>query len=328
MEAVTLAARRYGFRVGILAVEWILMSLWVSQFRGESAFFAVFEYLPLLGMIALGLAVTLISGEFDLSVGSMAAVGGVIAVRSFDAGMPIALLAGVAVGAAIGACQGWAITKTGINSLAFTIGSLVLLRGLAYVLAGNSPLQIQNLSGTDIFLERWWVFSFDSLVAIGAFVIVGAFLAWSRWGRELYAIGGGRAEAKAMGIAHHRSVVIAFMVSGMCAALGGSLATMKGGTADPASYESVLLSAVAAVLLGGVSLYGGRGTVVNVLIGVAMLGVLSAGLNIRGELPAVTEIVTGTVLLVVIALFSAGAALSNWRKRFGQPSEPEVVPME
>jgi ribose transport system permease protein len=310
-------ARQYGARIALLVVVWVAMALFIPEFRGTSSFFAVLNNLPLLGLIALGLTATIVAGELDLAITSIAAIGGVVAVQMSGSGVVIALLVGTAAGLAAGTAQGWLIGRIGINSLVFTIGSLIVFRGLAYVLADENPVSITNLNVTNIFLHRYWIFSFSSLVAIGIFIIVGLFLTFAYLGRELYAIGGGRHEAVAMGIPVVRPVTIAFAISGTCAGLAGGLAAMNGGAADPAAFLNELLYGVAAALLGGISLYGGRGTVINTLLGVLLLGVITSALTARGDSQAASDIVTGITLMVVIAATAIGGATGKLSLRGG-----------
>ena len=302
-----LRLRGYALPVAVLVVVWIYISATTPTFSGDAAFFSVLEGFPLLGLVALGLAITIIAGELDLSVGSMAAVAGAVAIRMEDAGLVGAILIAVAVGLVIGAIQGGLIAKLGINSLVFTIGTLILLRGVAWLLCGNNPLPLENLAISDPLLERYWIFSPASITALVLFVVVGLVLAYTRYGREIYAIGGARAEAAAAGVSRTRSLVVAFALSGGLASLAGALATMRGGSAAPENYNDVLLAGAAAALLGGVSLYGGRGTVLNVGLGVAILTAVTAGLAARGEPASTVQLVTGVLLLLVIAVeFAAG----------------------
>jgi len=287
------------------------MAIWTPQFRGTASFYAVLQNLPLLGLISLGFMATMISGELDLAITSIAAVGGVVTAQVAGAGLVPALVLGTLSGTALGLVQGWLIGRLRISSLSFTIGSLILIRGLAFVAAGDTTVQIQNLNVTNIFLNRYWIFSFASIVALCVYAVVGIFLSVVRYGRELYAVGGGRAEARALGIPPGRPLLIAFAISGTCAALAGALTTMQGGAADPAAFSDTLIFGVAGAIIGGVSLYGGRGTVINVLLGVLLLGVLSAGLTAHGEMEATTNIVTGVVLLVVVGFAALGHVLAR-----------------
>jgi len=297
-----LRLRAYALPVAVLIGVWIYISATTETFRGEASLFSVLEGFPLMGLVALGLAVTIIAGELDLSVGSMAAVAGAVAVRMADAGLVGAIVIAVAIGTLLGAIQGGFIAKLGINSLVFTIGTLILLRGVAWLLCGNAPLPLEDVLITDPLLERYWIFSPASITALILFVLLGLFLAYTRYGREIYAIGGARAEAAAAGVSRTRPLVVSFALSGGLASLAGALATMRGGTAAPENYADLLLAGAAAALLGGVSLYGGRGTVLNVGLGVAILTAVTAGLAARGEPASTVQLVTGVLLLLVIAV--------------------------
>lgn len=308
---MALRLRVYALPLAVMVAVWIYISATTDTFRGESAIFSVLEGFPLMGLVALGLAVTIIAGELDLSVGSMAAVAGAIAVRMGDAGLIGAVLIAVAVGAVIGAIQGGFIAKLGINSLVFTIGTLILLRGVAWLLCGNAPLPLEDVTISDPLLERYWVFSPASIVAVVLFVLFALFLGYTRYGREIHAIGGGRAEAAAAGVSRTRPLVVAFAISGALASLAGALATMRGGSAAPENYSDLLLAGAAAALLGGVSLYGGKGTVLNVAFGVAILTAVTAGLASRGEPASTVQLVTGVLLLLVIAVEFTAARLGR-----------------
>jgi ribose transport system permease protein len=299
---LALRLRGYALPLVVLIAVWIYISATTDTFRGDAAFFSVLEGFPLMGLVALGLAVTIISGELDLSVGSMAAVAGAIAVRAADAGLVGAVVIAVAIGALLGAIQGGLIAKIGINSLVFTIGTLILLRGVAWLLCGNAPLPLEDVTVSDPLLERYGIFSPASITALVVFVLFGLFLAYTRYGREIYAIGGARVEAAAAGVSRTRPLVLAFAISGGLASMAGALATMRGGSAAPENYADLLLAGAAAALLGGISLYGGRGTVLNVAFGVAILTAVTAGLAARGEPNSTVQLVTGVLLLLVIAV--------------------------
>ncbi|MBI00874.1 MAG: ABC transporter permease [Chloroflexi bacterium] len=265
------------------------------------------EGFPLIGIVTLGLAVTIIAGELDLSVGSMAAFAATIAVLTTPVGLVGCVLIATSVGVVFGAVQGVLIARLQINSLVFTIGTLILLRGLTYIFSGHAPIVISNIEITDILLDRYGIFSVRSIVAIVVFVIAGLFLTYTRWGREIFAIGGARNEAIAAGVPRVRPLAVSFAISAGCASLAGALAAMLGGSASPQNYEDLLLSAAAAALLGGISLYGGRGTVLNVALGVAVLSLVGAGLAARGSSASLVQLVTGGLLLAMIAIeFLAG----------------------
>jgi ribose/xylose/arabinose/galactoside ABC-type transport system permease subunit len=216
-------------------------------------------------------------------------------------------LIATACGVVFGALQGMVIGRLGISSLVFTIGTLIMLRGLTYIFSGHEPIIIENFEITDPLLERYWIFSVSSIIALFVFVLVWLFLAYTRWGREIYAIGGARNEAISAGVPRVRTLTVSFAISSGCASLAGALAATRGGSAAPQNYDDLLLTGAAACLLGGISLYGGRGTVLNVAFGVAILSCVVAGLAARGTSASLVQLVTGALLLTVIAIeFLAG----------------------
>jgi ribose transport system permease protein len=289
-------------RVGLAIAVWAVFAATDPNYRSVDNFFPIFEGFALIGLVALGLSVTMLAGELDLSVGSVAAVAGIIAVKQSGLGLVPAVAVAVACAAVFGAAQGFAIARLGINSLVFTIGTLIAVSGLAYVLSDEQSvlIDLNDLGISDTITNQLWIFSPFSLTTIAAFVVVGAFLAVTRWGREIYAIGGGRNEARAAGVSTMRPIVIAFTLSASLAALGGALASLKSGAAQPGGYDSVLLSGVTAALVGGVSLYGGRGDVLGVAVGVLTLQFLLSGLSSRGAEFYVASLATGGLLLTVL----------------------------
>lgn len=319
-------ARSYLLPVLVLVATWVIIASTTDTFRGEASVFSVLEGFPLLGLVALGLAITIIAGELDLSVGSMAALAGVVAVKTSSVGLVGALLIATAMGAAIGALQGGIIARLGINSLVLTVGTLILLRGVTYLASDNRPSQLTDFTVSDPLLERYGIFSASSITALVVFGVLGLFLAYTRYGREIYAIGGARDEARAAGVPRLRPMVVTFALSGACAALAGGLASLKGGSAAPQNYADLLLAGAAAALLGGISLYGGRGTVLNVALGVAVLSAVSAGLAARGSDASVTQLVTGALLISVVAIEFTATRLGRRAKLRREAAEREALP--
>ncbi|HSI79140.1 MAG TPA: ABC transporter permease [Solirubrobacterales bacterium] len=318
--------RSYALPLLVLIVTWAIIASSTPTFRGEASVFSVLEGFPLLGLIALGLAITIIAGELDLSVGSMAALAGVVAVKAGELGLLGAIGVAVAVGATIGAAQGWIIARLAINSLVLTIGTLILLRGVAHLASDNAPSQLADFTVSDPLIERYSIFSPSSITALVVFAVLGLFLAYTRYGREIYAIGGAREEARAAGVPRSRPMVLAFALSGACAALAGALASLKGGSAAPQNYADMLLAGAAAALIGGISLYGGKGTVIHVALGVAVLSAVAAGLAARGSDASVTQLVTGALLITVVATEFIAARLSRRARLRREAARHELPP--
>lgn len=302
MNALAHVGRRFGVQTGALLVVVAAFAVVVPQFRGTAAAYGTLEGVALVGITAIGLAVVMIAGELDLSVGSMAALAGVVAIRAADAGLLAAIVAGTAVGVILGALQGYAVGRLRINSLVLTVGTLILFQGAAMLLTDDRTIGLANFAATDPLLERWWIFTPSSITGIVVIVVIGIFLSRLRRGREIYAIGGSRPEATAAGVPVTASLIVSFALSGGCAALAGSLACLQGGSADPSGFGTLLLGAVSACLIGGISLYGGRGDAVNVALGVLILTVVAAGAAAAGAPSYLTGLIVGALLLIVVTL--------------------------
>jgi ribose/xylose/arabinose/galactoside ABC-type transport system permease subunit len=318
--------RSYLLPVVVLVATWTIIASTTPTFSGEASVFSVLEGFPLLGLVALGLAITIIAGELDLSVGSVAALAGVVAVKTASTGLVGAVLIALALGVAIGAAQGLMIARLGINSLVLTVGTLILLRGVTYLASDNKPSQLADFTVSDPLLKRYGVFSLSSISALVVFAVLGLVLAYTRYGREIYAIGGAREEARAAGVPRLRPMVLTFALSGACAALAGALASLKGGSAAPQNYEDLLLAGAAAALVGGISLYGGRGTVLNVALGVAVLSAVAAGLAARGSDASVTQLVTGALLVTVVAIEFIASTLGRRSRLRREAARHEALP--
>lgn len=306
--------RDYGLRliilVGVIAVFLVLS----RGFRSPSSIYAVLEQLAFVGIVAAGIAVTMIAGELDLSVASMAALMGVIAVRAAEFGLAAALVVALLGGAVLGGLQGYAIARLGINSLVFTTGSLILLRGLAYIFAENEPVVLHDFTVSDPLHQRLGILSPASIIAIVALAVLGLFLAYTRPGRNICAIGGARTEAIAAGAPVKKSLTLSFLISGAAAGLAGGIACLKGGSAAPEGFPDLLLLAVGAALIGGIGLYGGVGNIWHVLIGVGIVGVLSVGMSTLAGPSYLNNLVLGLLLIgLLLADFALDRASSRER---------------
>jgi ribose transport system permease protein len=293
-----------GSRALLALAVYTFFSATDEHYRGVRELYPLLNGFALTGLVALGLGVTMIAGELDLSVGSMAAVAGIITVYLSGWGVFPCLAVAVLSGAAFGALQGAVIAKLRINSLVFTIGTLIALRGVAFVISHEHSVLVNlgDLSISDSITRKLWIFSPMSLVAIAAFLVVGLLIAFAKRGREIYAIGGGRNEALGAGVASFIPIVLAFTLSAGLASLAGGLAALQSAAAQPGAFDSFLLGGVTAALVGGISLYGGRGTVAGIAVGVLTLRFLVTGIASRGAPFYVESLATGGLLLAVLVV--------------------------
>jgi ribose transport system permease protein len=266
-----------------------------------------FQGFAQLGLLALGLGLTMIAGEFDLSVAGTYAVGGMIAVQAGQSSAVLGVLAAVAAGAAIGAVQGGLIAALRIPSLPVTLATYIALLGLASAMSGGLSVTYAN-SGVTIAIDRpvAGVFTTASLVTLGAFAVAALVLGRTRLGRELRAVGGDRRASRVAGVRVERTLVGLFTASGTLAALGGALLSYSYASANPNPGLQPLILATVACLVGGVSLAGGRGLPAGLLAGtlaVALLGQIDA----MTALPDYyTDLLYAALLMIVAAVDAPG----------------------
>ena len=290
-------------RLALFVGVFVVFAISDRRFATPNNIFTIFEGFAWLGLAALAVGLTIIAGELDLSIGSVAAVAGLIAVSIVeDIGLVAAVVVAALLGLAYGAVQGYLIHRLKIHSLVFTLGTLIGLRGLAFMISGENTVVMKDLDIADVVRHQIWIFSPFSIVTILVFTLVGLFLVYTRYGREIFAVGGGRQEAAAAGVPLVRPLVLTFALSGSMAALAGALTSIKSGSAGPAAFEQLLLPAVTAALIGGVSLLGGKGSVVGIVIGTLTLRFITSGLSLGGAPFYVLTLATGGVLIVVVVL--------------------------
>jgi len=259
-----------------------------------------------LGTLVLALGLTMIAGEFDLSVPATYQLGSMVAVTT-GVGSPAAgVVAGVAAGAAAGVVQGLVVTRLRVNSMCVTLGGYLGIVGLVFVVGHSSGVGYPRFD-VGARLEQplvEGVISLRSLVVIGCFLAVAAVFTLTRLGPEVRATGSDRRAARVAGIEVERLLVGVFAASGALAALGGALQGYALAVATPSTATDSLIFAATAALLGGVSLRGGEGTVAGIAAGTLTLGVLAELLAVMAFGDYITSLVTGA-LLVVVALAGA-----------------------
>jgi ribose/xylose/arabinose/galactoside ABC-type transport system permease subunit len=305
-------------RAAFMAIIYLVFALQLPNYHTSSGIAALLDGAVLVGIVSIGVGVTMIAGEFDLSVGSLAALTGVIALEIISIGVLPALVMGVLFAAVVGAIQGFLIGVLGINSLVFTIGTLIGLRGLAMVVAHEQTITmpIEQLPDVDFLTEHFLdVFSPISIGMIVVFAAVGMFLTYTRWGREIYAIGGGRSEARAAGVPLLRPMMIAFTLSGALAGLSGALLSIRLGSATPLGFDSLLLSAATTCLMGGIALEGGIGGVIGIAIGLFTLRFLVTGMAALGAPYYVQNLAVGALLILVVVVQLIVSRLRRRRAR-------------
>jgi len=294
-------------RAAFMVAVYVVFAAMLPSYHTLRGAGAILDGAVLIGLTALGIGITMIAGEFDLSVGSLAAVIGVFTINLIIAGMSVvpAIAIAVLAAAAFGALQGFVIALTGINSLVFTIGTLIGLRGFALIISDENSvtIPIPRLGETDFLGVKYLgLFSPLTILMFVVFLVVHLFLRYTLWGREIFAIGGGRTEARAAGVPIMRAMVISFALSGALAGLAGAVSSVRLASATPLGFDTLLLSAVTACLIGGIALDGGKGTVLGILIGLFTMRFLVGGVASLGAPYWLQSLAIGALLIFILVV--------------------------
>jgi ribose transport system permease protein len=299
---------RRTFVVSTVMALIVLLAVEFLYFTFEAPFFFTWDNLlnvltaaSIIGIIAAPGTMLLIAGQFDLSVGSGAAFCGmVLAVVAQDHGLALGVLAAVAAGAGLGIINGFLVTVIEINALITTLGTLAVFRGLTEVLSSGQVVAVNNFSSIGTarpFLNiPMPVIILAVIVAIFWFV-----LRYTTFGRAMYAIGANPLAARLVGIRSKRLIFIGFVLSGLCVALGGLINSSQLGSASPNTALGMELSVVTAIVLGGTSLTGGRGTILGTVIGLLVISVLNNGMVLMNIDPFYQDIARGCLLILAVA---------------------------
>ena len=279
--------------------------------------FAIMERFAVLGLVGLALTLCIIAGEIDLSIGSNAALAAVITVRfTDDWGAVNALLFALFISTSIGAIQGYFIAYLRIRAIVLTVGTLMLLRGVALFAAEEKTVMLTDFSIPDfISTKMFGYFSPASLLVIIMFIVIGLFMTYTRYGREIYAVGGARKEALASGISLKRPMIIVFAISGFCAGLGGVIIGLRSGTAQALGLQYLLLAGTVAAFIGGVSILGGKGGVIGAAIGTLTVNFLNTGLVFNVTPAFMVQLYLGILLLVVIMFQTGSRVFEDTQRR-------------
>ncbi|WP_433234092.1 ABC transporter permease [Actinomadura nitritigenes] len=254
-------------------------------------------------LLAVGQTYVIILAEIDLSVGAALGFTAVVTAQTLrDHGLVAGVAAGVAAGAAIGLVNGLLVTKTRMPSFIATLATMSVLSGLSLQLTKGNPVAVTDYDFQGIGQNRIAGVPVPVVIMLVVFAAAGYLLARTRFGRHVYATGDNTEAARLSGVRTDRVKILAFVVSGVLAALAGFILTARLSTAEPTAGTGLELEAIAAVIIGGTSLAGGRGTLLGTLVGALVLGVIDNGMNLLDVSPFLQNVVKGLVILLAVFL--------------------------
>jgi rhamnose transport system permease protein len=268
----------------------------------------------ILAVLAVGQAIVVITRNVDLSVGSVLGLSafatGTLFMNGPGTPIPVAVLAGMALGAACGAVNGVLIAAARVPALVVTLGTLYVFRGIDYTWATGRQINAADMPSGFLRMGTGTILGVPvlALFAVVVLVVAGYFLRSFRSGRELYAIGSEPAAARLSGIPVGRRVFAAFVVSGTLAGLAGVLHAARFGTIDANAGNGQEFEVVAAVVVGGVAIFGGSGSVYGAALGAVLLTTIGSALPVLGVNPFWQRAAVGALILAAIGLDRALAA--------------------
>jgi ribose transport system permease protein len=299
---VTRLSRSLEVRMIALAIVIaIALSLLSPFFLTRSNIFNILDQSVVIGIVAVGMTFVILTGGIDLSVGSVAGLTGIIlglALQNMP--IPLAILCAVASGAGIGLISGVLISYFRLAAFVVTLGVMAIGRSLAYIFSGQTsiatiPSDLSNIVYTDFFGIPANV-AFLALLYLAAW----AYLSYTKGGRTIYAIGSNKEAARAAGLSVFFYSVLPYVISGALAAVAITFSIAQILSADPLAGNMMELDAIAAVVIGGASLYGGRGSIIGTLVGVLIMVMIRNGLNLMGVSPFWQGTAIGTIIIVAL----------------------------
>ncbi len=301
--------RRAGWRddtsLGLLAMLVLLavvLSFVSPYFLTPNNLLNIGRGIAIVGIVAVGETIVIISGGFDLSVGSTMAAAGMVAGWLVTQGypLPLAFGAAIAIGLVVGLINGTIISYGRINPLIATLATLAIVRGLGYVVSGGRELVISDEAFLTFGVGKVLGIPFIVLLLVATFLVFGWLMPRTLFGRYAYAIGSSAKAAARAGVPVARWRIAYYATCGALAALAGLVFVARTGNAQPSAALGIELDVITAVILGGTSLTGGRGRLWGTFIGLVLLGVVNNGLILVGVPAFWQQVVKGAILLTAV----------------------------
>ena len=304
-----------------LAILCVIATVLTPVFLTSTNIMNVLRQTSLIAIAGIGMVQIILMGEIDLSVGSTQALVGVFSVWVLNAtgSIPLTFVAGLALGALVGLMNGLLVTKAKINSLIATLGTMAIIRGVAFVSTGAVSIQAKIIEFETLGTGYIGPFPIPVVMTIILFAIFYYILHHTAFGRYIYAIGGNVNAARLSGLPVERLKIIVYVMGSAFAAISAMVLAARMSSGQPNAGLGFELQVVAAVILGGISLTGGVGTLTGAFIGMLILGVLNNALILLNVSSFYHEIARGAV--IILAVYLDGTRRRNLQKKLIKATE-------
>ncbi|MDU4861143.1 MAG: ABC transporter permease [Terrisporobacter othiniensis] len=297
--------RDYGVLIGFVVL-CIAISMATPAFLSKQNVLNLLRQSSIIGIISAGMTFVIISGNFDISVGAVAALSGVIVMRLATTGtnLFLAIIASIVVCAIIGLVNGIMVAKVNVPSLIATMAMVTIVRGILLMITGGYPITqtipMLDSLGNGYFLGIPMPVIVFILVVIVSYIV----LTQTKFGRHVYSVGGNQDASKLNGINVDSQKIKVFIINAVLAAIAGLVLTGRLGTASPVAGDSYDMDAIASVVIGGTSVSGGSGSVLKTIIGVLLMSVINNSFNLLGIDIFFQYIFKGLIILVAVGFDS------------------------
>ncbi|MBT2235294.1 ABC transporter permease [Nonomuraea sp. NEAU-A123] len=294
--------------LGALVLACVFFALNSDQFLTGGNFSLIIQQVMVVGTLAIGQTLIILTGGIDLSNGAIMAFGGIVMTKlAVTSGLPplLAIAAGIAVCAAFGLANGMLVTKISLPPFIVTLGMLNVVFALTHIYSEDQTVtdlppaltilgQTFKLGGTNV--------TYGSLLTILLFLFFAYVLGQTAWGRHVYALGNSQEVARLTGIRTQRLTISVYTIAGLVYGLAALLLVSRTGVGDPQAGQTDNLDSITAVVLGGTSLFGGRGLVLGTLIGALIVGVFRNGLQLMGVPSIYQTLITGILVILAVTV--------------------------
>ncbi|WP_310073551.1 ABC transporter permease [Phyllobacterium sp. 1468] len=307
-QTYSVSAARIWRRVGVLAALIILViaaSFLSDRFLTPANLLNILRQVAIVGILAIGMTFVILTRGIDLSVGSILGLSVVIYAGLLEThSMAIAIPLGLLVAMAAGLVNGLGVASAGIPPFIMTLGMLSFARGLAFLYTGGTPIPILNEAFYDLGNDYLFGIPIPSLILLAILAVSAIILSLTAFGRSVYAIGSNEEAARLSGVPVRLYKIIVYVIAGGVSGLAGLVYASQLSIGTPIAGQGYELDAIAAVVVGGTSLFGGKGSVGGTFLGTLIIGVLANILNLTGVDPYVQQLFKGALIVVAVYFMS------------------------
>jgi ribose transport system permease protein len=297
--------RDYGILAALIAIV-VALSLSTDTFLTSGNLVNLLDQVAVVGLLATGATVCILSGVFDLTASATLALSAIIGVQVVQhTSVLVGFAAAIVAGAVLGLITGTIVVRSGVNSFIATLAISIIYRGLAVVVTAGAILYPLAPQAEQFGMLTWpSLFGLTSATIVFVVVVglIGVLVAATTFGRRVYAVGGNAEAARLSGIRVGSVHVSAYMISGVCSALAGLILASRAGSAQSSMATGVELTAIAAAVIGGTSILGGEGAVWRGVVGALILTLIGNGFNLLGWNTTYQQVVQGVLILLAVGI--------------------------